>query len=287
MSSSADPRIGYTGAKMTSTDRNAIPIDTSELPLFDGFPYLTTRIVPALYHITLLSADATETTLLELAQVQASANRLDTCLVLHARLAVFFSPEGGVARTETPPRGGALLSHRLALPVDPLQSRELTGRQLRLDRIVAEGQNKGGYILGDLSKGGHPATAAELEQLRGNGSERVPRGLERCTECDDWRGVCLDPSETFAEMVMTVYCRCANHNRCARCGVPLYDRRLNANFYDPHDRSIWHVPGFCGLDHRCSGQLGARVKTEHRRIGAHARGFRRTRIPPGGDDGRS
>jgi hypothetical protein len=230
-----------------------------------------------LYHITLLPADAPETTLLELAQVQASANRLDTCLVFHARLAVFFWPDGRVTRTDTSPRGGALLSSRLALPVDLRQSHELSERQLRLDRIVAEGQNRGGHIMGDLSKGGHPATAAELEQLRGNGPERAPRGLERCTECDSWRGVCLDPSETFAEMVMTVPCRCANHNRCARCGEPLYDRRLNANFYDPHDRGIWHVPGFCGLDHTCGGQLGATVKTEHRRSGGNARGFRRIR----------
>jgi len=242
---------------MTSTDPNAIPIDTSELPLFDGFPYLTTRIVPALYHIALLPADAPETTLLELAQVQASANRLETCLVLHARLAVFFWPDDRVTRTDTPPRGGALLSQRLPLPVGLRQSRELSERQSRLDRIVAEGQNNGGHILGDLSKGGHRATAAELEQLRGKGTERAPRGLERCTECDDWRGVCLDPSEKFAGMVMTVHCRCANHNRCARCGGQLYDRRLNANFYDPRDRGIWHVPGFCGLGHTCPDSLVA------------------------------
>ena len=177
---------------MISTDPNATPIDTSELPLFDGFPYLTTRIVPALYHITLLPADTPETTLLELAQAQASANRLDTCLVLHPRLAVFFWPDGRVTRTDTPPRGGALLSNRLALPVDLRQSRELSERQLRLDRIVAHGQKTGGHIIGNLSKGGHRATAAELEQLRGRGSERAPHGLERCTECDDWRGVCLD-----------------------------------------------------------------------------------------------
>jgi hypothetical protein len=172
--------------------------------------------------------------------------------VLHARRAVYFWPDGNVTHTNTAPRGGALLCSRLPLPEDLRQSRELSARQLCLDRIVAEGQKTGGNILGDLSKGGRPATATELERLRGNGSERAPRGLERCAECDDWRGVCLDPSETFAEMVMTVHCRCANHNHCARCGMTLYDRRLNANFYDSHRRSICHVPGFCGLDHTCS-----------------------------------
>jgi hypothetical protein len=43
-----------------------------------------------------------------------------------------------------------------------------------------------------------------------------------------------------------------NHNRCARCHERLYERRLNANYYNPADRGIWHVPGFCGLSHRCS-----------------------------------
>lgn len=36
----------------------------------------------------------------------------------------------------------------------------------------------------------------------------------------------------------------------------LYGARLNANYYDPYDGSIWHVPGFCGLSHRCGAQAG-------------------------------
>ena len=132
---------------------------TSELPLFEGLiPYRTTAIVPALHHITLLPADTPETTLLELAQAQASANRLNTRLVLHPRLAAVFWPDGRVTRTDTPPRGGALLSNRLALPVDLRQSRELSERQLRLDCIVAHGHKMGGHIMGDSSKGGHRAT---------------------------------------------------------------------------------------------------------------------------------
>jgi hypothetical protein len=44
-----------------------------------------------------------------------------------------------------------------------------------------------------------------------------------------------------------VHCYCENRNRCARCNARLFERRLNANYYDPADRRIWHVPGFCGL----------------------------------------
>ena len=27
--------------------------------------------------------------------------------------------------------------------------------------------------------------------------------------------------------------------------------RLNANHYDVHDGTIWHVPEYCGLNHKC------------------------------------
>jgi hypothetical protein len=219
---------------------------------FDGFPYLNTRLVPALYHITLLPAGAPESTLLALAQRQARANRLDTCLLLHAHRAVFFWTNGEVTSSHDTPRGGTLLSNRLALSVDLLHTDELCSRQSRLDRIVADGRQKGARFFINHAKGGREATADELEWLRGQGPEGVPRGLERCGWCGDFRGQCLDTSEELARMVVPVYCRCANHNRCARCSLALYERRLNANFYDPRDRRIWHVPGFCGLSHECS-----------------------------------
>jgi hypothetical protein len=50
---------------------------------------------------------------------------------------------------------------------------------------------------------------------------------------------------------MTVHCGCQNDNRCAACGGFLYERKLNANYYNPRDGEIWHVPGFSGFRHRC------------------------------------
>jgi hypothetical protein len=114
-----------------------------------------------------------------------------------------------------------------------------------------------GYSFGDLTKGGHAASADELARLAGAGPDGVPRGLERCPACGEWRGTCLDPSPRFAGQVMTVHCRCANDNRCAACGLLLYERKLNANYYNPRDGRIWHVPGFSGLGHRCPGALAA------------------------------
>ena len=51
------------------------------LPLFEGFPYLITRVVPAMYHVTMVPAEASELELVLLARTQWRANRLETCLV--------------------------------------------------------------------------------------------------------------------------------------------------------------------------------------------------------------
>jgi hypothetical protein len=52
-------------------------------------------------------------------------------------------------------------------------------------------------------------------------------------------------------MIMQVYCLCQNNNLCARCGYPLAEYKLNANYYEKRDGVIWHVPGFSGLSHVC------------------------------------
>lgn len=230
------------------------PRELAALAQFDGFPYLNTRLVPAVYHITLLPADAPEATLLKLARVQAHANRLDTCLLLNATCAIFFWSDGRVTSTRETPRGGTLLSNGLALAVDLLPTLELQRRQSRLDATAASDLERKGAIFGDLSKGGRRATTEELERLHGSGEGGAPRGLERCPRCQDWRGECLDPSEHFAGMVMRVHCLCENHNRCARCGSRLHAHRLNANYYNSRDGAIWHVPGFSIFEHRCSAQ---------------------------------
>jgi hypothetical protein len=105
-------------------------------------------------------------------------------------------------------------------------------RQRRLDAVNGRYRRKGGYILGDLTKGGREATADEVGRLAGAGPEGRPRGLERCPTCGEWRGRCLDPSPTFVCKVMTVHCTCQNDNRSAACGGFLYERKLNATYYN-------------------------------------------------------
>jgi hypothetical protein len=228
----------------------------SRLPLFEGFPYLVTRVVPAMYHVMLVPADASELELLLLARTQWRANRLETCLVTDVDRAWFIGADGHDALAQTPPRGGILVTGLLKTVRLWPDTAELQARQCRLDALVEVHRSEGGYILGDLTKGGREATADEVGRLAGDGPEGRPRGLECCATCGEWRGRCLDPSPTFVCKVMTVHCSCQNDNRCAACGEFLYERKLNANYYNSRDGQIWHVPGFSGFRHGCRDPLG-------------------------------
>ena len=228
------------------------------LQLFDGFPYISTRIAGAMYHI-ILAGRAPEGALANLAGWQALANQLPVCLVLARDRAIYFGPDDQGFASNEPPLGGLIVAGQLVPAVEcDDSSEEFRARQNKLAGVV-ERTRGGGFVFGDLTKGGHPATDEEHRRLDGFLSAGPPRGLSRCESCGDWQGECLDPSEPFTGQVMTVRCYCENRNRCARCHANLYERRLNANYYDPADRSIRHVPGFCGFRHRCAASTIARV----------------------------
>jgi len=70
--------------------------------LFEGFPYLTTRVVPAMYHIIVLPDDVAEADLVDITRRQASANVLSTCLVRAANSALYVAPGGRENLAEPP-----------------------------------------------------------------------------------------------------------------------------------------------------------------------------------------
>ena len=219
-----------------------------ELPIFDGYSYLLTRLRPAFYHVILLPREKSMAQLSVAAAAQARLNDLPTCLVLGHDSCCYHDATGTPTHARDIPRGGALSFGKLepygAIPVtDELAS--------RMGSLVSLCKRQRGYILGDLTKGGHSASADETMRLAGKQANGVPVGLGRCSECGQWRGKCLDPSPNFEGQVMTVHCRCDNRNYCAGCGGLLYQRKLNANFFDETDGQIWHVPGFCAFEHRC------------------------------------
>jgi hypothetical protein len=237
----------------------------ASLPLFDGFPYLSVRVAAAMRHLTLLPADWPADQLDALARHQVAANRLPACLVLSPDRALAYEATGGPGRaTAHPPRGGILVTGHLQPPVPLPPSHERQARANRLAVYIARTQPRTGGVLGDLTKGGRPATPEERVRLRGRQRDGVPRGLARCRVCQHWAGVCLDPSPVFHKQVMRVACACDNDNRCAHCGDRLADWKLNANFYDEVDGHIWHVPGFMAFNHRCATLEDRQV----RRLGA-------------------
>jgi hypothetical protein len=219
--------------------------------LFDGFPYLVTRVVPAMYHIIVLPDDLGVAHLIEVARRQARANALPTCLVRAAGSALYVGADGREF-LGLPPRGGLIVTDHLRLCQPFPETESLVGRRSALDRFIQRNCRKTGYMFGDLTKGRRPATLEETVRLEGVQANGMPRGLTRCSHCDELAGRCLDPSPKYARYVIDVHCRCANDNRCARCGELLHKRKLNANEYNEADGQIWHTPGFSGFRHVCA-----------------------------------
>jgi len=223
-------------------------IPRQDLPLFDGFPYLTSWISPAFYHYILLPQDKSARYLQDIAATQAWRNDLRACLVLAPRECYYYATDGTPTRHEAPPRGGIAVFDKLALSRRFPITAELAVRKLQLIRFAGE---RSGYIFGDLTKGGRSATHDEIRELAGTQVDGVPVGLVRCSQCNQWKGECLDPSPHFLNQIMAVHCFCDNRNRCAACGDLLYRYKLNANYFEEADGQIWHVPGFSAFEHRC------------------------------------
>lgn len=249
-------------SKRTTTSEPAqvaTPEVLASLPLFDGYPYLMTRLAPALYNLIVLPARE-EDRLIDLAQAQVWANRLPAALVLGERRAVFSGVDGSPSVSAEPPRGGIVIAGHLA-PLETFQRTHELRRRERLAARFVEEHRGTGYVLGDITKGGYEANEAQLKgfatqaTLRDPGAAGLP-GLAECPECGEFSGLCLDPNARLKDWVVPVSCRCENENRCAACGKLLYERKLAANFYDPSDGRIWHVPGFMG---RCACADAERV----------------------------
>ncbi len=220
--------------------------------IFDGFPYLMTYLVRDVYHVSLLPSSWTKFKYLQLAQTQAMVNQLEMFLILSEKEIIRFSAAGHFEFQTTPPTSEIFFAHQLKLAWDVPDDLDLLLRSKKLDEVLKEIVEIGGYVFGNLFKGGRPATPIEELQLKGFDDNGIPSGLFKCPDCGFFRGTCFDPSPVFEGLVMKVHCLCENNNRCARCGEPLFRFKLNANYYDEKERSIWYVPGFAGLSHVCS-----------------------------------
>lgn len=220
------------------------------LPLFDGYPYLATRIAPMIHHLILLPADRSDRELEVLARRQHAANRIRTCLVLGEGRALYLSD--GESVWDVAPRCTDPVAGRLR-PVEAFRlTPELHARAVRLGDFVQRPRGTGFFV--DRPRG-RRATAADRLRLRGTGAHGVPRGLGQCPVCRAWRGEALLVGQRA--IVVDVFCRCENHNRCARCLGHLHECRLDGCRYDEESGEVVHMPAFLALKHVCADQRQA------------------------------
>lgn len=255
---------------------------------FAGYPYLVTRIGhSALRHVAVLPTTWSREQLVSLTRRQALANRLDTCLALGPEHAVYVSAQGTEEEATLVPTGLPVVE-QLVLAEEPPATPELVARQAAL-RAWAYAQIHEGWVVGDGLEAGRPATREDRIALTRHEDDPHP-GLTRCRTCGELTG---DYLATHGEgdgdqrpRVIRVHCHCENHNRCARCGEPLDDRRLSAYYYDEERGSVYYVAAYCGLSHRCREVPADRTYrcATSPRLSAQRPAVRRS--PPGHDPAR-
>src|SRR5664280_2588738 len=143
------------------------------------FPYLVTRLVAALYHVIVLPT-ISEEALLTVAISQALANELDTCLVLAPERCIYLV-DGQCRLSGDIPTNGMLMTGSLkpSRHVSAWMATDAT--YATRVAILAESISSHpvtGALMGELTKGGRPATAEDLLQLSGPNTDApgVPKG---------------------------------------------------------------------------------------------------------------
>jgi len=219
------------------------------------WPYIITKLAPTIYNLTVIPNIQDHEKLIELVFGQLKTNGLESCFVFCEKQSIYLKDKTA-SISEDRPSGGIILSNKLLLSIELekyIDSDPTYKKRCNKLKKYCEAETDNGYLLGDLTKGGRDATKDEIDELSGENLNHkgVPKGLKLCSTCNMFKGVCLDPSENFKNQIMTVYCDCDNHNRCAKCLELFYSKKLYSNYYDPKDNVIWHVPGFRALSHEC------------------------------------
>lgn len=220
-------------------------------PIFSGFPYLYSVLSRGVLSLQLLPEEMTEDELIELARVQVTTNHTKGCLLLGPDRAVYFEPDGSARFHPLVPRCWRIELGVLKAPLAFDVTAEAERRIKASADYVAMIHERAGSGWGDEDRAGEVASDEEIEQLRAFNDDGSPRGLTACDTCGEHRGRCLDPLRPLTAMVLPVYCRCENVNRCARCGNLLHARRLDGNYYRPQDGLLIYVPGIAAARHQC------------------------------------
>ena len=234
------------GAISHSEPRVNVPLS---VPRFDGAPFLATQLESDLCNVTLLPR-APIHELLEFAFVQSTRNGLRSVLVLDEHSSVSLERSGRIQPGRTAPVDTGIVVHELETCAEIPGSSEMLER---MERLAALWVSQGDRVLyRDRLRGGHVATAEEIEEHSGRNPDGIPIGLGRCEECGEWTGWCLDPEPEGDPTLVPVYCRCMNDTRCARCDQPFADRTIHGCWWDEPAGALRYVPGTLALAHRCA-----------------------------------
>lgn len=226
-----------------------VPPPQSASPIISG-PYLQIRLTSQLHQILPLPAALPEEELLELARRQVAANRLPLWLILGDRQAVEFTREGDERRSTLLPLVKTITPPVLRAARSFEDWPDVRHRAQEVERVRAGNAVGPSVIMGNRREGGRRATADDLVRLEGAQEENVPRGLEQCSDCHEWRGECLDTNRLGGDWIVQVSCRCENDTRCAACGELFHERRVASNFLHSDGRIV-HVVGYVALRHEC------------------------------------
>lgn len=238
-------------------------ISVNGIDVFSGFPYLMTELDTAFFNIMLLPAHWNLREIFNFVDLQTKKNRLPNYVVLGANKFIYFPPYDHRRIISQPPLCTAIVFDAL-FPVYPLEEDdELKWRKELLEEAsLRKNLIKNDIIMEFLLKGGIAATYDEYVKFNetqikryGKTTIKVPAGLRLCSKCRCFRGKCLDPFPRFTGMIVKVSCLCENDNFCARCGKPLFDFKLNSNYFDYKNFKVRHVSGLYALEHICEKEV--------------------------------
>jgi len=223
-----------------------LPARPTRSPRFEGHPYLVSRIGRcALRHIALVPADWPRERVVALARAQARANHLETAACFGPDDAVYVDA-GGDQDWDGPSPSGIYVIERLHLAEPVPESEELAARRALL-HAFEQARRPAGYVVGDGTERGRRARPEDRGRLAGRGPGGLPAGLHRCERCGHAAGAALrDEVE-----VVRVSCACDNHNRCARCLLPIAEHRLSAWHWDEEAGAARHLAAYAAFSHRC------------------------------------
>jgi hypothetical protein len=236
-------------------DRIAREAELGETDVFDGYPYLSIALTPAVHHLSVLPRGCVDG-LRDFAHLQVTANRLPVCLAIEPNRTLRVDADGREREHRGLPESALALTDGLEVVArcddDDVDVAE---RRARLAAYAADLLWRGDRDLARLRRVrafvrfGIPTIAYSPPRHAGAEPCDLRGLLDRCSRCGALRGNLL--ATQAGSGAHRVECRCANDNRCAGCLTPLAAWRLGSFYYDEAAGRVAYLSPLAALGHRC------------------------------------